>query len=111
MQPWGAGGHHNPIQSLFSDVLLDKLLAGIRTHIGIYTRNSNTLQILRPISYSLTIHSIRNVQTTLANIDPYANFLIMGSQSLCNTHGTTSYKLKSEIPITKLKILCPDTGF
>jgi hypothetical protein len=89
MQPGGAGSDYDTVEPLFLDVIFDELLSRIRTEIGIISRDVHPFQIICPLRHSRTIHSIGNVQATMANVDTYSNLFI---SDLCRGHKVTSSK-------------------
>jgi hypothetical protein len=89
MQSGGAGSDHDTVEPLFLDVIFDELLSRIRTEIRIISRNVHPLQIICPLRHGPTIHSIGNVQATMANIDTYSNLFISDP---CRGHNDSSSK-------------------
>ena len=68
MESWTAGSHHQAIQTIFFDILLNHLLAGIRTHELVISGDRNVLKTPRKFRYLLNIHLAGNVHATMADI-------------------------------------------
>ena len=63
------GRHNHPVQMLLLDVLHDKVLPGIRTHVGVGPRDDNVGLFFGKPTHRLDIHMVRNVDPTVADID------------------------------------------
>ena len=69
MEAGGAGGHDHPIDLAAFDVLLDKLLARVRTHEHIGVRHNDTRDFLDLLGDPTHVHVVGDVAAAVADID------------------------------------------
>jgi hypothetical protein len=63
------GGHDHPINAVVSDVVLDQILTGIRTHILIISGDGDSGKGLGISPYLFDIYCRSNVDTTMTDIN------------------------------------------
>ena len=86
VQQGRARRHHNAVQPVLPDVLLDQLLPGIRTHILVIPRHGHIGQRRRILAHRLDVHHAGNIGSAVANVIADADrFVLFGYNRFHNS--------------------------